>query len=146
MTSPVSRDLAHGDVLITGDYYVSAGGPAVLLVLASIRAAIWLDEVLQRVHEFSTPWSITADSRVEVMNVADISIVYNAVGREVDFRKVADNDSPRFLLSLTAHGSHYLRGLIEPFIRGESGHQYLTQGGVDDALVELSMGEHHGQA
>jgi hypothetical protein len=31
--------------------------------------------------------------------------------------------------------------LLDPFVAGRTGHQYLTRAGVDDAVVEISFGE-----
>lgn len=144
MTVPEAPHIPDHDVLITGDYYMSAGGPSVILVLTSVHAATWLDGILQRIHEFSSPWSLSSDPHVRVSNVSDISIGYKTNGRDVELRKVTSSGSPRFLLLLTTQGCSYIRGLVAPFVQGTTGHQYLTQGGVDDALVELSLGEQHG--
>lgn len=43
----------------------------------------------------------------------------------------------------SSEGWAYEAGLLDPFVEGRSGHQYLTREGVDAALVEVSFLEPH---
>ena len=46
-----------------------------------------------------------------------------------------------FVWSATADGWLYLVDLIQPLVDGKAGHQYLTEGKEDAALIEISSGE-----
>ncbi len=48
-----------------------------------------------------------------------------------------------FVWSCTSDEWTTMSLLLEPFLKG-SGHQYLTDEVADDALIEVSYGEHHG--
>lgn len=133
----------HHEVLLSGDYYASATGPAIILFLSSPDAAQWLDDLLKGLGKSSKPVTLTDDPHVCISNLAAMSLVYRDDGRNVELRNTSSDALPRFTLFMTEDGVTHIRGLIQPFIKGERGHQYLTVGGVDDALVELSFGEDH---
>ena len=51
------------------------------------------------------------------------------------------DDSPKYRWTCTAEEWRASAALLEPFLEDRSGHQYLTEEGVDDALIEVSYHE-----
>jgi len=51
------------------------------------------------------------------------------------------DDSPKYRWTCTAEEWRASAELLEPFLEDRSGHQYLTDEGVDDALIEVSYHE-----
>lgn len=47
-----------------------------------------------------------------------------------------------FRWTCSAHKWHRRRALLDAFAKGP-GHHYLTEEGIDDALIEISYGEDH---
>jgi hypothetical protein len=144
--SPKSLDGGKGRqrrCLVDGDYYQGAYGPSIILILTSPQAVRWLDDVFLRLEQSSVPFELSADPAVNITNVATLSLVPRPDGEESELRLVGAGVPASFVWYLTPSGCREVRMLIEPFLADKHGHQYLTREYVDDALVELSYGEHH---
>jgi hypothetical protein len=131
------------DLLVRGDYYQGAFGPSIILVLSSPQAARWLQGIFRSTTALSSPLSLSTDPHVRLNNVDDLSLVHRTSGSEVELRREPSRDLVGFVLSATEQGWQYLADLMEPLAEGQTGHQYLTREGVDDALIEVSLGEQH---
>lgn len=137
----------HQDkLLVTGDYYIGALGPTIILLLASPTAASWLEDEFKHVARSSRPRNLTDDPRIELSGVTGLTLGLRHSGPDIELRQVGGDDSPSFLWTGTEDGWRRLAGLMEPLASGETGHQYLTRERVDDALIEASLGEWHARA
>lgn len=133
-------------LLVTGDYYEGAFGPTIILFLGSPAGAMWLEDEFRRVAQSGRPRDIADDPRIELANVTALTLALREAGPDVELKRVDGDDSPSFLWTATEDGWQRLAGLMEPLSSGQTGHQYLTRERVDDALVEVSLGEQHARA
>lgn len=129
--------------LIHGDYDEGAFGPTILLKLDSAEAAEWLHGVLVRMRDaVDTAFDLAAAPEVHIRGVRKLLLRRIAAPRDVALVGPTDvtNDAD-FDWALDAAGWRIAAGLVEAFVSGRAGHQYLTQEGVDAALIEASYGE-----
>jgi hypothetical protein len=133
----------RSDVLIPGEYDLGAFGPTILLKLPSRRSVEWLHGVLMRL----------SDDIGGGIDLAGVPEVHIKGVRALHLRHVDQPVAPplrgpttvvpdaKFDWALDRNGWRRAAGLLEPFLSGRPGHQYLTQEGRDAALVEVSFGE-----
>jgi hypothetical protein len=133
------------DMLIIGDYGVGAHGPTIMLQLRSAAAAAWLRDMFLKARRSPEGIDLLADPRVRVHGVEQLTLTVRAVhGPYIELQCIgSSSDGKRFQWSASSEGWSYEAGLLDPFVEGRGGHQYLTREGVDDALVEVSFGEPH---
>jgi hypothetical protein len=126
--------------LILGDYGPGAYGPTIVLKLASPAAAGWLRDLLLARAAGREPLDLVSQPDVQITNVEALVLrtVPAADGR---CRLYRAGESSRFTWECTSDGWRALAFLIEPFVAGERGHQYLTSEHADDALIEVSHDE-----
>jgi hypothetical protein len=129
--------------LFTGAFYQGAYGPTIVLKASSVRSAQWLHEVFM---------DLARGAKAVVDLSAEPEVMLSAVK---SFRLQCVDEQPSAALrqiSSAADGSdfewfqdashwHLAAGFLEPFVSGNTGHQYLTNEAKDDALVEVSFGE-----
>jgi len=132
-------------LLVTGDYYLGAFGPTIILVLASPAGAAWLEDEFRLAARAERPRNLLDDHRIEVRQISALTLDLRESGADVELRRIGD-ESPTFLWTATKDGWQRLADLLKPLSTGQNGHQYLTREGVDDALIEVSLGEHDGRA
>jgi hypothetical protein len=130
--------------LIVGDFYAGAYGPTIMLVLMSPAAVGWFQEILRELGSGGPPKTLTCDSRVDVAHLDEIEMTTRSSGPQVALKRRGDSEVA-FLWSATREGWLHLAALIQSFRAGEKGHHYLTDDKLDDALIELSFGEHDAQ-
>jgi hypothetical protein len=131
-------------VLIRGDYYDSAYGPTILLVMMSSAACKWLQRLFRDLAELGVPRIFTAEPEIHLENIGEIKMVRRSSGPLVSIRREPgrSNDSEQsFEWSATDDGWLHLRDLVQALCEHGAGHQYLTDHEDDAALVELSLGE-----
>lgn len=129
--------------LIEGDFYQSAYGPSILLVLTSREAVAWLRSLFE--HLAGT--SIGAVFRLDTQPRVEIGAALTALElRRVDAtptRHLVQASNGTFMWSCTADEWETASLILEPLLK-QSGHQYLTSETDDDAIIEVSYGEDHG--
>ena len=130
-----------GAPLITGDYYIGADGPQIILFLHSRSAVEWLDAMFRNAAEGSASIDLTRDSRVQVNGLAGLRLGTRDSGPSMSVRLVEHELLPTFEWSATKDGWLTCSGLIRPFLEGEHGHQYFDYEGIHDAVIEVSYGE-----
>jgi hypothetical protein len=142
--------MSYGDnregLLVTGDYYAGAFGPTIILFLASPAGAAWLEDEFRQVARTGRSRNIVDDQRIELPQVAALTLERRESGPDVELRRIDGKDSPSFVWTATEDGWLRLAGLMEPLASGQTGHQYLTRERIDDALIEVSLGERHARA
>ena len=151
-------------LLIAGDFYEGSDGPTIILKLLSPAAVEWLHGVMTKLAndpEFAI--DLAAQSEAHILGIRSWNL-YRSSGSSDDagvnligarfwklFRGsnwpialrgpssvVADAD---FEWEMDEDGWITAAALLEPFLDGKPGHQYLTSAGHDAALVEVSFGE-----
>jgi hypothetical protein len=129
---------------IAGDYYAGAHGPTIIMILSSADAAVWLQQAVREMALHAARRVLTEEPEVRLNNVGSIVMTHTVDGPRLTLKRGGTNEMPAFLWAGTSEGWLYLADLIEPFCEGQSGHHYLTEAQTDDAVIELSLGEHHG--
>lgn len=128
---------------IRGDFYAGAYGPTIILVLASVDACEYLHAVLLSLAtEETASFVLTDDRRVRIQNIGSLKLSRVPDSAEVVLRRSNASHPPSFDWAASASAWELSAGLLEPFCAGEAGHQYLTREHIDDALIEVSFGEH----
>jgi hypothetical protein len=132
------------DVLIRGEYGDStAFRPTILLRLETPAAAGWLKDMLhERCHSVQRV-DLAFQPQVRIRGV-DYLVLIHRRGGHMKMKLYCTDPTPgamRFEWSATSLGWENAAGLMEPFIEGTVGHQYLTSGESDDAQIGVSYGE-----
>ena len=131
-----------GEPLVEGDLYEGAFGPTILLVLTSPQAAAWL---CSRLDDLSTRdvnnfFRLDLDPNVQLgASITAFSMRRVFSTRE---RRLVRHRDGRFTWSGTADEWRIASDLVRP-LSTQQGHQYLTSEMNDDAIIEVSRGEHH---
>ena len=131
-----------GTTLIEGDYAEGAYGPTILLVLSSADATNWLRATFDHLAAAPEGTDIRLDAQPEVVLGAAVMQLTLRVVDQVPDRHLVRDGSGGFTWSCTRAEWHMASLLIEP-LATQVGHQYLTSEIEDDALIEVSRGEHH---
>lgn len=139
--SDESPQLGERSPLLVGDLYDGAYGPTIILIASSAAACAWLQDVLRGLARGGPSRTLTAEPEVRFTNVKMIEMVCRLDGPRVTLRHGDGTDERAFVWSATADGWLYLADLIQSFVDGGAGHQYLTDDKDDVALIELSSGE-----
>lgn len=129
--------------LITGDYYLGADGPTIILFPRSRDAVEWLASLFEEAKGSTTPRDLLNDPSVHITGLESLSLVGRASGPAIQVRKIGQGSKPSFEWSATKEGWETCSGLLEPFLRGKTGHQYFDYEGIHDATIEVSFGEDH---
>jgi hypothetical protein len=74
-------------VLIRGDYYDSAYGPTILLVMMSSAACKWLQRLFRDLAELGVPRIFTAEPGIHLENIGEIKMVRRSSGPLVSIRR-----------------------------------------------------------
>lgn len=130
--------------LVVGDFYAGAYGPTIILILMSPAAVGWFQEILRELGSGGPPKTLTSDSRVDVAHLDEIEMTTRSAGPPVSLKRGSGGKTV-FVWSATSEGWLHLAELTQAFCVGEKGHHYLTDDKRDDALIELSFGEHDAQ-
>jgi hypothetical protein len=126
---------------VTGGFSANgAFGPTIFIRLTSQSSASWLSEVfLNRVASKGGLDLAVQDSvYLEGLEQLELHRAEQALPKNLSR---PDSKAARFVWSCTDDGWRRNAGLLEPFIQGRTGHQYLTSEVTDDALLEISFGE-----
>jgi hypothetical protein len=129
--------------LIVGVYYQGVFGPTIILKALSKSSVEWLHGIFLHLAEGS-------DSGIDLVAMPEVGV--QGV-RVLNLGQVAEQ--PDVALQCTSHAPQdaefrwvqdslrwsHTAMLLEPFLSGKTGHQYLNQEGQDAALVEISFRE-----
>lgn len=107
------------------------------IVLPDRASALLLRNLLQRVADLGQPTSVGLERRMQLRAITSITLRRD----EQPSAKTLSERDGHFDWACTKDKWLVNAGLLEPFRRGTTGHQYLTDEGTDDALVEVSFGE-----
>lgn len=132
------------DCLVIGEYGISADGPTILLVLTSRYAASWLKGVLLGMVGSDGSIDLTSEPGMSLKGLGKLELVRcvkEGRGRLERMRRTAD-----FVWSGCDVDWQAAAELLQPFVEGVAGHQYLTSSAGDDAIIEVSYGEQQGRA
>ncbi len=129
--------------LLEGDFYEGAFGPSILLVLTTRESITWLRTLFDDLAAapIGTVVSLVHQSEVS-LGAAVGDLLLSRVSRKPGKNLVRETYD-RFVWSCTSEEWQTSSLLLEPFLE-RSGHQYLTDEVVDDALIEVSYREAHG--
>jgi hypothetical protein len=127
------------DEFISGELGVGAYGPTILLVLHTSEAAQWLHDLFAGLAFNRERNSIDLGRQrgIELLKIGGLELRV-ASGRPD--RHLIESTPGRFIWSCTPEEWETASLLIEPFMAGQSGHQYLTSDAADAAVVEVSYG------
>jgi hypothetical protein len=115
--------------MIEGEFGQGAYGPTVRLVLKSVAAAEQLRELFIGARHAPEPIHVTRQPGVRIDGVEELRLIQESErGQRSDWLA-----SPA--------GWSILAGLVDAFVKGRPGHQYLTSETHDDVLIEVSFGE-----
>jgi hypothetical protein len=126
--------------MIVWDFYPGAFGPSILAELPDQDAVAHLQDIFVQVATTGMPLDLNKDPRMRLKNIASLEL---ARGPLLVRKTLSKTDNARFVWTCTAEQWHRHAGLLDPFLKDRVGHQYLTEEGIDDALVEVSFGEQH---
>lgn len=139
------RQPGQEDIVV--DYYQGAYGP-------TIRIDIQTLENLLKVREIFARMANATDETRNFFELGDVTVsglsalILRSTVKEKEGEKKLQameggQEGPAFLWTMTPNGWSRSAGLIDGIIESVSpgGHQYLTQEGIDDALVEVSFME-----
>jgi hypothetical protein len=131
------------DLLLIGDFYEGAYGPTVLLALEPERGAGWFHRLLTRLAEGErSSLDLVAAPETEIHGLDSFKLVLVAEQPDVALQRV-DIDPTRAIFdwSQSVSGWTAAAELVESFLLGGSGHQYLSLEDHDAALIEVSCRE-----
>jgi hypothetical protein len=129
----------YGGLRAIGSFGQGAFGPTIFLTLTSREAVVWLRDVFLSMAESNAPRDLVAEPRIVVRGVERLELRRaSGAGRK---QLTSHKRGRSFIWSTDEDRWRANAELLEPFIVGQSGHQYLTSEGIDDALVVISYGE-----
>jgi hypothetical protein len=130
--------MTTGTPLVSGEFNIGAFGPTLRLVILDLEGVAWLRSVFISMREARSPYVLTDRSEVSIPNIS--LVLQRAVSRPTQ-NLIRQAHGDRFIWVCTDEEWETNALMLDPFIAGRSGHQYLTSERRDDALVELSFGE-----
>ncbi len=141
--SPREDGLVTGPELLLSGGFDPAGayGPTIVMQLTSESAAVWLRDLFLEIAEGRPPMQLAAQPGVLLRDVGGVELSLETAHIGHELAKIAEG--PGFAWRCSSERWRWNAGLLEPFVAGQAGHQYLTSEQTDDALVEVSFGEVH---
>ena len=95
---------ARPSPLIIGELYDGADGPTIMLVMVTLAAGVWLQEVFRDLARLKNPRTLTRSPEVRVVNVAAIEMVCVADGPRIALRSRDIGGDHSFVWSATVEG------------------------------------------
>jgi hypothetical protein len=127
------------DPYIKGEFGSGAFGPTIFMVLSSRSTARWLGTLFRSMAQSGAMIDLAACDGVELYNIEALQLIRVAARRGPQLSKARRRNA--FLWQCDDEEWETNAQLVDPFAAGNSGHQYFTRSGVDDAVVEISFGE-----
>jgi len=128
---------AHDRPHIFVDYHMAFDGSTVMIELASPGAVEQLHAIVQGLADGSAAVDLAGQPRTKFRS--GLSMTLQVGVSEKHFRDIGPG--PRFEWTCTPDEWRRMAMLLEPFLEGRHGHQYLADEASDDAIVEVSYGE-----
>lgn len=116
------------EILLIGDFYKGAYGPTILLMLEPQRGARWFHELLTRLgRDEVRGLDLVAAPETVIDGIDSFKLGLVAEQPDVALRRVdADPTRVDFDWNQCASGWAWAAELVETFIKGGSGHHYLS--------------------
>ena len=128
--------------IIVWDFYDGAYGPSILAVLPDLAAVARLQDIFVHVASSGIATDLAQETGMQVRNMDSLELV-RTDPQHGERRTLSRIDNARFRWSCSAHQWHRHAALLDGFVKGHRGHHYLTEEGLDEALIEISYGESH---
>lgn len=135
---------AISEKLIDGEYYRGAYGPTIILNASSLAAVGWIHRIFAGLaSDRAEIIDLMAMPEVMIRSMRRFLLVQATEQPEIALRLRSNEvlDGVEFEWRQNAENWRRTAALLEPFLAGDTGHQYLTQRSRDAALVEFSFGE-----
>jgi hypothetical protein len=134
---------AAQETLLIGDFYDGAYGPTIILILEPERGALWFHGLLMRLaRDEASGLDLVAVPETEIDGIDSFNLGLVAEQPDVALRRVdVDATQVDFDWTQSTSGWAYAAELVESFVKGGSGHHYLSLENHDAALVEVSYRE-----
>jgi len=129
--------------LLIGDYAEGPYGPIILLEMMSLEAVRWLHRVFVGMITATGSVSLSAQPGVAFRRLSELELRLAPVQPSKHLQRADMSSRPRFVWSCSSQEWETHALFLEPFLGGRAGHQYLTDGTADDAIIEVSHGEAH---
>lgn len=126
----------RGEILLVGEYGNGAYGPTIMLQLVSEESVVWLRSLFFRLIQAAISIELAEEPCVDLYQIRRLSMRCGSPDRHL----VRSGTDAFDWIGDSAYWED-CAALMEPFISGQSGHQYLTSEAVDDALVQVSYRE-----
>ena len=130
-------------VSIIGDYAEGPYGPVILLELASVEAVRWLHGAFLEMAKGSGPLALSSQPGVAFRRLGELELRLGQAESTKHLHRSNTGTRTHFVWSCSGPEWERHALFLEPFLEGGMGHQYLTDGAVDDAILEVSHGESH---
>lgn len=128
------------------DYYDGAYGPTIRIDVQSIETLVRIKNLfLQLAESRGYPVNLAEINNVKAIRLNQLILSWVPDDQHAKKKlTLASNSMTGAVFEWTMSSDSWKRaaGLVDGLLeRGSSGHQYLTQEGVDDAIVELAFME-----
>jgi hypothetical protein len=125
--------------LILGSFGVGSYGPTLHLELQGRDGVAWLKDMFLSMRDSRNPELITSRPEVSFQGQLVLELVHATAVQGKQLFRIADGEWFRWVCTAEEWLTNAM--LLDPFLEGRAGHQYMTREGIDDALVEVSFGE-----
>jgi uncharacterized protein DUF5317 len=129
--------------LVIADHAEGPYGSIILLELMSVEAVRWLRSLFLGMTMASGPVSLSSQPGVAFRRISELELHLEERPPAKHLQRVDGTPRPRFVWSCSAAEWETRALFLDPFLSGRAGHQYLTDGVADDAIIEVSHGESH---
>jgi hypothetical protein len=137
----IRRSSSMPSPIVVGGLGQGAYSPMTLLLQCnSIEGVRWLRSAFLTIARAEDPGDLAQSPGVTLKGVASLKL---RVVKEAPRNHLLVLKGNALLWTASAEEWKEMTYLLDPFLVGETGHQYLTTDGVDDVLVEVSCGEQH---
>ena len=110
-------------------------------MLTSQSSALWLASVFRRMVGSVASMNLTADPEVDVDDVESLELRRAEKTQGKQLRREGRRAALKNYWMCTDEQWLTNAALLDPFVEGRSGHQYLTSEATDDAVVTVSFNE-----
>lgn len=124
---------------LRGEFGSGADGPTIFMVLSSQSSARWLRSLFLDMIESEVSIDLVEQPEAELYNIEALELVRVDKHRGRQLSK--ERHRIAFAWCCTDDEWQTNAELLDPFVQGMTGHQRLTNVGVDDAIVDISFGE-----
>jgi hypothetical protein len=113
----------------------------IVMQIASEAAVAWLSQLFLDVAAGLKEPELSELPGVRLVDLDGLRLTRALPDGARELVRLDDRSAFRWTCSQERWRTH--AALLEPFLAGRVGHQYMTSENVDDALIEVSFGESH---